>query len=61
MVWRWSAGKDHFLLSDDRFHLFSGWHTHGTGGSRIEKKEDSFAQQEDAMLLKIVKAFIDLQ
>ena len=57
-VWRASAGKDHFLMSDNKFHLMSGWHTHGTGQSRIEEKLESFAHKEDAMLLSVIKEFV---
>jgi len=60
-VWRASAGKSHFLMSDNRFHLMSGWHTHGTGGSKKRIKTESFAHKEDAMLLNVIKQFISLQ
>ncbi len=57
----WNCATDHFLISDDVFHLCSGWHSHRGGGSRKKHKQiNMVAIDDDKTLLRIIQDFIKL-
>ena len=57
----WACSDDHFLVSDNMFHLCSGFHAH-RGGSPQKKgytgKVVTQAMREDEWLMNVVKEFM---
>ena len=54
----WTCGDTHFLLSDNTNHLCSGYHAHPGGQTMRKQIKESQAQQEEALLMQIVKEYV---
>ena len=59
-LWTWA--DSHFLLSDSQNHLYSGFHLHGGGQSTMQPQDNrKKIQDEDVLIMKIVKEFLKHQ